>query len=65
MKLWDHLIASGNPFGMEVSSTRALTIRRIEGGILVNLTDMDITMTPYEAGLGPFVNLAKGDFIGR
>jgi aminomethyltransferase len=65
LKLWDHLIDSGKPFGMEVSSTRALTIRRIEGGILGNLTDMDITMTPYEAGLGPFVNLDKGDFIGR
>ena len=65
LKLWDHLIESGKPFGMEVSSTRSLTIRRIEGGILGNLTDMDITMTPYEAGLGPFINLDKNDFIGR
>ena len=65
LKLWDHLIESGKPFGMEVSSTRALTIRRIEGGILGNLTDMDITMTPYQAGLGPFIHLDKGDFIGR
>ena len=65
LKLWDHLVASGKPYGMEVSSTRALTIRRIEGGILGNLIDMDITMTPYEAGLGSFVNLDKGDFIGR
>ena len=65
MKLWDHLIESGKPFGMEVSSTRALIIRRIEGGILGNLTDIDITMTPYEAGLGLLVNLDKVDFIGR
>ncbi len=65
LALWDHLISSGKPHGMEVSSTRALTIRRIEGGILGNLTDMDISMNPYEAGLKAFVNLDKGNFIGR
>jgi aminomethyltransferase len=63
--LWDHLMACGEPYGMEFSSTRALTIRRIEGGILGNTTDMDITMTPYEAGLAPFINMEKGDFVGR
>jgi glycine cleavage system aminomethyltransferase T len=63
--LWDHLMSHGEPFGMEFSSTRAMTIRRIEGGILGNTTDMDTNMTPYEAGLGSFVNLSKGDFVGR
>jgi glycine cleavage system aminomethyltransferase T len=62
----DHLMTCGKPHGMEFSSTRALTIRRIEGGgILGNTTDIDITMTPYEAGLAPFINMGKGDFIGR
>ena len=65
LKLWDHLITVGEPFGMEVSSTRAMTIRRIEGGILGNITDMDISMTPFEAGLGVFIDMAKGNFIGR
>ncbi len=63
--LWDHLIACGAPYGMEFSSTRALTIRRIEAGILGNLTDMTPDMTPFEAGLAPFVDMDKGDFIGR
>ena len=63
--LWDHLMSHGEPFGMEFSSTRAMTIRRIEGGILGNTTDMDTSMTPYGAGLGSFVNLTKGDFVGR
>lgn len=58
-------MASGEQFGMEFSSTRALTIRRIEGGILGNLTDMDTTMTPFEAGLAPFIDMDKDDFIGR
>ena len=38
LKIWNHLIASEKPFGMEVYSTGALTIRRIEVGILGNLT---------------------------
>ncbi|MDE2789813.1 MAG: aminomethyltransferase family protein [Paracoccaceae bacterium] len=63
--LWDHLTGCGEPHGMEFSSTRALTIRRIEAGILGNLTDMTPDMTPFEAGLAPFVNMDKGDFIGR
>ena len=65
LALWDHLIDSGKEFGMEVSSTRALTIRRIEGGILGNLTDMDTTMTPFEAGLGQVIDLGGKDFVGR
>ncbi len=65
LALWDHLMAAGEPHGMEFSSTRALTIRRIEGGILGNTTDMDASMTPFEAGLGAFIDLEKGDFIGR
>lgn len=63
--LWDHLMACGEPYGMEFSSTRALTIRRIEGGILGNGTDITPDMTPFEAGLAPFINMDKGDFIGR
>ena len=63
--LWDYLIECGTPYGMEFSSTRAMTIRRIEGGILGNLTDMTQDMTPFEAGLAPFVDMEKLDFIGR
>ncbi|MGY9010918.1 MAG: glycine cleavage T C-terminal barrel domain-containing protein, partial [Rhodobacterales bacterium] len=65
LALWDHLMACGASHGLEFSSTMALTIRRIEGGILGNLTDIDTTMTPFEAGLGPFVNMENGDFVGR
>ena len=65
LALWDHLMACGKPHGMEFSSTRALTVRRIEGGILGNQTDMDPTMTPFEAGLARFIDMDKGDFIGR
>lgn len=65
LALWDHLMAAGEAYGMEFSSTRSMTIRRIEAGILGNMTDMDTSMTPFQAGLGAFVDLDKGDFIGR
>jgi aminomethyltransferase len=63
--LWNHLMEAGKSHGLEFSSTRAMTIRRIEGGILGNTTDMDMTMTPYEAGLGSFVDMDKDNFVGR
>lgn len=63
--LWDHLMASGEPFGMEFSSTASLTARRIEAGILGNMTDMDMTMTPFEAGLAPFIDMENQGFVGR
>ena len=65
LALWDHLMAAGEAYGMEFSSTRSMTIRRIEAGILGNMTDMDTSMTPFEAGLGAFIDMDKGDFIGR
>ena len=65
LALWDHLMRSGEAFGMEFSSTRVMTIRRIEGGIFGNRTDIDTSLTPFEAGLGAFVNLSKDDFVGR
>ena len=65
LALWDHLMASGEPHGMEFSSTSPMTIRRIEAGILGNMTDIDTTMTPFEAGLAPFVDMERGDFVGR
>lgn len=63
--LWDHLMACGAGHGLEFSSCQAMTLRRIEGGILGNITDMDRSMTPFAAGLAPFVDMAKQDFVGR
>ena len=65
LALWDHLMSCGKPFGMELSATRAMTIRRIEAGIFGNLTDIDTSINPFEAGLGFCVNMDKEYFIGR
>ena len=42
-----------------------MEVRRIEAGILDNGTDFDMTMTPFEAGLGKFIDFEKENFIGR
>ena len=63
--LWDGLLACGEPFGMEFSSSSSMGIRRIESGILDNGSDIEPGLTPYGAGLGQFVKLDKDDFIGR
>lgn len=63
--LWDHLIAAGAEFAMAGCSQMSMNIRRIEGGILNYRTDMDWHTTPYDMGLGMFVDLDSYDFIGR
>ncbi len=64
-RLWDHLMGSGEPHGMMFGSITSMEIRRIEAAILDNLSDFDRTMTPFQAGLGAFIDLDKPDFIGR
>lgn len=63
--LWDHLMLHGASRGMQFSSVESMGIRRLEAGILDNGTDIDRSMTPYEAGLGAFVDLEKAGFVGR
>ena len=63
--LWDSLLACGEPFGMEFSSSSSMGLRRVESGILDNGTDIEHGLTPYGAGLGQFVKLDKEYFIGR
>ena len=64
LALWDYLIECGKPYGMKFSASRAMTIRRIEGGIFGNLTDIDTAINPFEAGLEFCVDMEK-NFIGR
>jgi aminomethyltransferase len=62
--LWDHLMASGAGQGIRPCSQLSMNIRRIEGGILNYPTDMNWHTTPYDMGLGMFVD-PEHDFIGR
>lgn len=64
-KLWNDLMAAGKAHGIVGTGLDSMGIRRIEGGILDNGTDMDSAMTPFQAGLGKFVDLNKADYIGK
>lgn len=64
-KLWNHVLGAGRPYGLSVCGLDSMDIRRIEAGILNNISDMDETMNPYQAGLGGYVDMRKADFIGK
>lgn len=63
--LGDHLMQIGESFGMRLTCTPVFRARRIEAGLLNAGSDFDETTTPYDAGLGAFVELDKGNFVGR
>jgi len=61
LKLWHVLMQHGVvPCGLGARDTL-----RLEAGFLLYGQDMDETANPYEAGLGRFVHLDKGEFNGR
>lgn len=64
-ELWHDLLTAGAAYGMQLGSLNAMGIRRIEAGILDAGSDFDASVTPFEAGLGAFVDLDRPDFIGR
>ena len=63
--LWQHVLKAGKSFGMEVCGLDTMDIRRIEAGIMNNVSDMDETMNPFQAGLGGFIKMDGPDFIGK
>ena len=63
--IWNHILDAGKAFGLEAAGMGGLNIRRVEAGIMNNLTDLDPGMNPFQAGLGKFVNMDKEDFIGK
>ncbi len=65
VQVWDRLWAAGADVGLEPFGYRALDSLRIEKGYRYYGTDLTMRETPFEAGLGAFVRLGKGEFIGR
>jgi 4-methylaminobutanoate oxidase (formaldehyde-forming) len=63
--VWDRIRAAGADVGLEPFGYRALDALRMEKGYRYFGTDLTMLDTPYEAGLGPFVRLEAGPFIGR
>jgi len=63
--VWDRLRAAGSDAGLEPFGYRALESLRMEKGYRYFGTDLTMLETPFEAGLGAFVRLDVGSFIGR
>ena len=64
-KIWDKILDAGRPFGLKPCGLGARDTLRTEMGYPLYGHELDENTTPIEAGLGFFVALDKGDFVGR
>jgi aminomethyltransferase len=63
--VWNEIIAKGQPLGIRPCGLGARDTLRLEMCYPLNGSDLTPEHNPIEAGLGFFVDLNKGDFIGR
>ncbi len=65
-KVWDAIMAAGEPFGLQPFGFDALDMVRIEAGLVFGGHDFDSTTDPFEAGIAFTVPAKKEeDYIGR
>ncbi len=63
--VYDRIVAEGAAAGLRHAGLRALGSLRLEKAYRDYGHDIDNTDTPFEAGLGMFVDLDKPQFVGR
>src|SRR6266496_1317978 len=63
--LWNRILEIGRPSGLKPCGLGARDTLRTEMGYPLYGHELDENTTPIEAGLGYFVALDKGDFVGR
>jgi aminomethyltransferase len=63
--VWDALLEAGRPFGLKPCGLGARDTLRTEVCYPLYGHELDENTTPMEAGLGFFVALDKGEFVGR
>jgi aminomethyltransferase len=63
--VWDRVQAAGQPHGLKPAGLGARDTLRTEVCYPLYGHELDEDTTPIEAGLGFFVALDKGDFVGR
>jgi aminomethyltransferase len=64
-RLWDLLLEEGKPFGIKPAGLGARDTLRTEVCYPLYGHELDEKTTPIEAGVGFFVSLDKGEFVGR
>jgi 4-methylaminobutanoate oxidase (formaldehyde-forming) len=65
LRLWDTLWEAGRNKGLVAGGYKAVDSLRLEKGYRVWGSDIGPESDPYQSGLGSFVKLDKGEFIGR
>ncbi|MCM3750321.1 glycine cleavage system aminomethyltransferase GcvT [Paenibacillus pasadenensis] len=63
--LWRGLMAAGSPLGLEPAGLGARDTLRLEAKLPLYGQELSSGISPLEAGLGMFVKLDSGEFIGR
>jgi aminomethyltransferase len=63
--LWEHVLTTGRPQGVKPAGLGARDTLRTEMCYPLYGHELDENTTPIEAGLGRFVALSKGEFVGR
>src|SRR6266542_1589246 len=73
-EVWDALWEAGEPHGIRPAGIRALDVARVEAGLILieaeytsarHAISPEQRYSPFEIGLGAFVDLAKPAFVGR
>ena len=64
-RLWDDILDKGEAFGIQPFGSRAMRSMSLEKGFGSWATEYRPIYGPFAAGMGRFVSLNKGDFIGR
>jgi len=65
LRLWDTIWEAGRAKGLVAGGYKAVDSLRLEKGYRVWGSDISPESDPYQSGLGAFVKLDKGEFIGR
>lgn len=62
--VWEALLAVGRPAGLEPAGLGARDTLRLEAALPLYGHELDDDTSPLEAGLGRFVKLSEGGFVG-
>jgi aminomethyltransferase len=64
-RLWEKLMETGEPFGIKPCGLGARDTLRIEMGYSLYGHEINDDINPFEAGLGRYVKMNAGGFIGK
>jgi len=64
-RVWGEVLAAGAEFGILACGLGARNTLRLEAGMALYGHEISDTINVFEAGLGRYAKLDKGDFVGR